>query len=90
MSATFLGTGSPSSTTVASSCTTIEPLSIFAGIPACCNSPRIGPGGKDVSPAGTTISAGAIAPAFAGASVLLSSKILNSLKGFISVKTIAG
>jgi len=62
-----LDTSSPAFTTTVSFCTQILPLSIFAGIPTCCNSPKNGPGSKPVSPSGTTISSGAIVPGFAGA-----------------------
>ena len=88
--ATCLETSSPAFTTTVSLETTIFPLSILAGTPICCKSPRNGPGGNPVSPAGTTISSGAVAPAFAGADVLLSSNILYNLKGFMSVHTSAG
>ena len=60
MAAIALETSSPASTTTVSLETTILPLSILAGTPTCCNSPRKGPGGNPVSPAGITISSGAI------------------------------
>ena len=82
-------TSSPAFTTTVSFCTQILPLSILAGIPTCCNSPKKGPGSKPVSPSGTIISSEAIDPGLAGAEVLLSSNILYNLKGFISVAIIA-
>ena len=81
---------SPCLATMQSSLIAIFPASTAVLILNALSSPIIGPGIKGVVPALTTISLGAICPAFAGAGDFDSLTILYILKGFSFVNKRAG
>ena len=75
-SATFGLIFSPAFATILSDLIDTLPPSTPVLMPICPSSPIIGPGAKEVGPAGTMMSLGAVCPAFAGAGLLFFSSIL--------------
>src|SRR3990167_2987692 len=90
VSATFGEIISPSLATVVSWITSSFPAFTLVLIPTAANSEIIGPGAKLVGPAFTTMSRGAVWPAFAGASDLFLSISSLRAKGLSLVKSKAG